>query len=450
MEEATISWAAAIFVIVIMMGRIFGGVELFAHGLPRRPREGLRYTAIAVTCLVAFLVIVRLYGVIYQLHGEIDAAAGYWWQFAYFSFVLFACVGYVLLLYDTSVWVALFCVTAGYSMQNLCSGTSEFLNEVGAAIGLETLTGPLYLVNQLLPIAIIFPLCYVLLVRKIDARGLNQINERSMALMMPVVSLVIIGFDLVIKSMTAEGLGLFYVVVLRLVHGLACVYTLWMEYELLYRKQLQIEQATTERVLAERERQYQQSRDNIDAINIKCHDIRHQIRHLSEDAGTIGTDALNDLERTVEIYDSTMETGNEALDTILTEKNLLCKQKRIQLACVADGRALGFMSPADIYSFFGNALDNAIRAVEELDEPQRSISVVVREASGIVSIHIENRCAAAPEFVDGLPRTTKDNPDEHGYGVRSMRATVERYGGTLTTIASGGTFQVNAMLIAEQ
>ena len=40
------------------------------------------------------------------------------------------------------------------------------------------------------------------------------------------------------------------------------------------------EKAETERLLAERQRQYRLSKENIDAINIKCHDIRHQIRRL--------------------------------------------------------------------------------------------------------------------------------------------------------------------------
>ena len=48
----------------------------------------------------------------------------------------------------------------------------------------------------------------------------------------------------------------------------------------------------------------------------------------------------------------------------------------------------------------------------------------------------------------GLPVTTKEDRVSHGFGVRSMRLTVERYGGTLTVLAEGGRFHVNAIFPA--
>ena len=108
------------------------------------------------------------------------------------------------------------------------------------------------------------------------------------------------------------------------------------------------------------------------------------------------------------------------------------------------------MSAADIYSLFGNALDNAIEAVEKIDDAtERSISVVVRQAAGVASIHVENRFApdAAPKIGrGGALATSKANATDHGFGVRSIRLTVERYGGTLATLVQGDTFHVNAMI----
>lgn len=57
-----------------------------------------------------------------------------------------------------------------------------------------------------------------------------------------------------------------------------------------------------------------------------------------------------------------VHTGNDALDAILSEKGLACEQGGIAFRCMADGAAVGFMAPTDIYSLFGNALDNAIEA----------------------------------------------------------------------------------------
>ena len=63
----------------------------------------------------------------------------------------------------------------------------------------------------------------------------------------------------------------------------------------------------------------------------------------------VDREALNDIAREVNVSDSVVETGNEALDTILTEKSLACSQEGITLSCIADGAALGARLPSDIY-----------------------------------------------------------------------------------------------------
>ena len=116
--------------------------------------------------------------------------------------------------------------------------------------------------------------------------------------------------------------------------------------------------------------------------------------------------------------------------------------------CIADGAALDFMSAADIYAFFGNALDNAIEATRQLGSPERrSISLVVRSVAGVVSIHVENPFdGALLRDENGAIATSKGDRANHGFGLLSMRRTIERYGGTLATLAQDGVFHVNAML----
>ena len=163
-----------------------------------------------------------------------------------------------------------------------------------------------------------------------------------MLAMFIVVVFVIIGFDIVIKTLVWGGIRFSSLVLIRLVHSLICAFVLFAEYEILYARRMSDEKAETERVLAERERQYRLSRENIEAINIKCHDIRHQIRHYADAGEAIDKDALVSIAREVNVYDSVVETGNEALDTILTEKSLACSNEDIVLSCIADGAALEF------------------------------------------------------------------------------------------------------------
>ena len=198
---------------------------------------------------------------------------------------------------------------------------------------------------------------------------------------------------------------------------------------------------------AERERQYQLSRKNIDAINVKCHDIKHQIRSLADGGRVADGRALEDLASGIAIYDSAVKTENPALDVILTEKGLACSGEKITLAVIADGRALECLEPQEIYSLFGNALDNAIEAVRGIEEPERRlISLNVRRSGAMCVINVENSCDAAPVFRDGVPVTTKADACSHGFGTRSMRGIVERHGGVLTFGCEDGIFHVDALL----
>lgn len=149
---------------------------------------------------------------------------------------------------------------------------------------------------------------------------------------------------------------------------------------------------------------------------------------------------------TVDIYDSTVKTGNETLDVLLAERSIVCKGRGIQLDYIADGAKLDFLKPGEVYSLFGNALDNAIEAVTPLEPDRRYIGLQVRAERGMLLIRMEN-CAAEPlRFVDGLPQTTKGDARWHGFGVKSIRRIVQQHGGNLTMQAQDGMFRLVALL----
>ena len=71
-----------------------------------------------------------------------------------------------------------------------------------------------------------------------------------------------------------------------------------------------VEISTMKKLWVEEQKQYQLVKENIDAINIKCHDLKHQIRNLRT-TGQVDPAYLDDLERSVSIYNSAVRTGNE-------------------------------------------------------------------------------------------------------------------------------------------
>ncbi len=444
---ATVAYALSLLVTV---GSTAAGVGMFAWRFERREAFCRRLGALAAALALGTALLFAL--PVPDVVPDPSTALPYQLQLLLFSALLACMVGVVTWLFEASVWTALFCCTAGYALQNFASGLTELTwitCNVAEATD-PTLHGHLVrFALNLACIALVYIPFYLILARRLSREGLEGVTNRSLLSMMVVVMLGIIGFDLVIKDLADHGLGFGYVAALRGLHGMTCALTYALEYELLVSRRLQVERAATERVLVERRRQYERSRENIEAINVKCHDIRHQIHELAGGGATVDPAVLEDIAREVDVYDSAVRTGNEALDTILTEKSLACRREQITLSCIADGHALDFMSAADIYALFGNALDNAIEATRMLDNPElRSISLVVRQVAGVVSLHVENPFAGTVELVDGTPATTKADRVNHGFGVHSMRLTVERYGGTLATLAQDGRFHVNAIIPA--
>lgn len=350
----------------------------------------------------------------------------------------------VLLVWRVSPWQALFCCTAGYIAQNLISGTSNLIDTLVCAAGRPELP---WSSTLLMGCLLVYPLYLWLFVRLVRRHSLADISEPQIILVALAVVATVIGLDVVVKSLGASTLGLEAYLMARLAHGVLCGFTLFSEQKILAARQLATEREVERRMAAERERQYQLSRKNIDAINVKCHDIKHQIRSLADGGRVADGRALEDLAAEIAIYDSTVKTGNPALDVILTEKGLVCSGEKITLAVIADGRALECLEPQEIYSLFGNALDNAIEAVRGIGEPERRlVSLNVRRSGTMCVINVENSCDVAPAFRDGLPVTTKADAGSHGFGTRSMRGIVERHGGVLTFGCEDGVFHVDALL----
>lgn len=100
------------------------------------------------------------------------------------------------------------------------------------------------------------------------------------------------------------------------------------------------------------------------------------------------------------------------------------------------------MDETDIYTLFGNAFDNAIEAVEKLPLDKRIISLSSQCKGNIFSFAIRNYFAEKLVFKDGLPLTTKNDTNYHGFGMKSIRNIVEKYNGDLKISIDNDVFNV--------
>lgn len=192
--------------------------------------------------------------------------------------------------------------------------------------------------------------------------------------------------------------------------------------------------------------QYKLRKEYIDLINIKTHDLKKLLDRYEDNKNVLTQNELDEIRNAITIYDSKVSTGNETLDTIITDKMFKCAQHHIKITSLVEGEKLYFLSISEIYSLFGNAIDNAIEGVSKVsDTNRRMIQVYVRVVKGMISITIMNPYEEQLMIKDGVFQTTKDNKQYHGYGIKSMKYIVDKYDGVFT-ISTDELFQVSILI----
>lgn len=226
------------------------------------------------------------------------------------------------------------------------------------------------------------------------------------------------------------------------------VTVLYLQTALFRKSAMQHELDTMNLMWHQQEAQYKLAKENIELINRKCHNLKHQVAAMrTMEGGERRDQYIREIEESVRIYDAIVKTNNETLDTVLTEKSLLCEANQIAINCVADGASLDFMDPVDLYTVMGNALDNAIEGVRAFEQKEmRVIDVLIYVRQRFLVISVTNPLKEELTFHEGLPVSIKPKNGYHGYGMRSMRYTAQKYGGELTVEAQDGCFALRMLI----
>lgn len=212
--------------------------------------------------------------------------------------------------------------------------------------------------------------------------------------------------------------------------------------------QMRFEMDTLQNIMEMQYKSYQMSQDNIDMVNQKYHDLKHQITLLKAETETKKSmEYLEQMELEIKSYEAQNKTGNKVLDAVLTVKSMACQGKGIELKCVVEGALLFFMDDMDVSALFGNMLDNAIESVEKLpDERMRLIRLYVVREKQFLRICTENYCTEQIRFKKGMPVTTKKDKRLHGFGMKSIQSTVRKYDGSVMTALDSNWFEVKILI----
>jgi len=319
----------------------------------------------------------------------------------------------------------LFIGVAAYAMQNFASALFFFIRGLaGAPRGFSVIS----LVIILLVFPAVYTAGYFLFARKIKP---GDILNRGRIPFLIVSTVTILVVTVLGMYSISEGIGRHNAILLfRLC---CCAMALFIQFGLVEKEKTLTEKEAIAHMFTVAEKHQIATKEGIDFVNIKYHDLKKQISTLKQiDNDTEWKESIDEIEKSAMIFDSIAQTGNKSLDIVLTEKSIQCQKRQINFSYIADGKKLRFMNAIDVYSMMENALENAIESAMRIDNKEKRIIFLNIGTKGkMLFIHTENHIETALIFVNGLPVTTKEDKLYHGFGLKSIRFIAEKYGGNM-------------------
>ena len=386
------------------------------------------------------LFVILLGSLTYQIlcHGKTWFVTNTAFYFLMAAYVVIA----VRIIYQVNFLEAFDVTLTGYMVQNLSSQISQIfisnktiaMRSIWNMVERESTRSMLTMATAFFgTLPLIFAgylILYIPFHPKKDMRTYTRRTRQKMAGISLISLIVVVFLSSYRDSHAGESLSL--MIASRLLSIMCYLLLLIMKSSILELNAAEQEKALLQQLRVEERKQYEQKKETVELINVKCHDMRHQIDLLEKRGKGMDPQELDKMRELINIYDSSVQTGNETLDILLTERSLYCEKYGIRLSCIVDGSKLDFMSVSDICSLFGNALENAIRAVEILEDPEeRIISLKVQEKNGMLLIRVDNSFRGNLVFDGDLPQTTKKKDGYHGYGLKSIQMVAKKYAGVM-------------------
>lgn len=390
---------------------------------PRRNRFACR---MAIVCLCLTLYILFVPRIVYV-----------WWAGGlYFAFMFLCSAGVMAFLFQNNLKHIIYYCSAGYCMQNIVANASWLILFMISHID-NTLYISVAILGRFILYVVVAAIFYAIYMKRLR-EGIKIKFSRRQVVTVVLLTITIAdvlnvvsaaGNVYVVENLTFADIATLNDVTIRMVLIFCNLLVIFLQFGIFMRNQLETELQKIYNILHRDAELFKYSKDNIDMLNAMAHDLKYVINNcdIKKDANMAAID------RHIREYDAIISTGNQALDVILTEKNFVAVKYGIVFGVIADGRLLDFMADTDIYTMFGNLLDNAIEGVLAVDDDnKRCITLSVTEKDGRVEIYEENYYVGKLQFENEFLVSSKRNKESHGYGVRSIDYIVKKYGGTLS------------------
>jgi sensor histidine kinase YesM len=150
-----------------------------------------------------------------------------------------------------------------------------------------------------------------------------------------------------------------------------------------------------------------------------------------------------------EEYHNLVTIPYPALRAILNYKLSVAREEKADLRLDVSIPAGLDLNEFDLTVIFGNLLDNAIEANRKLAEDHRYLKLRLVYKPDYLLIGVENPYDAglAP---GGRGRSTKAQPEEHGFGLQNIDYLIKKHSGFMNIAQENGVFKAEMALVAER
>jgi len=412
-------------------------IGLLVVSYPLKPRKDFLVRLVlstALSCLFLALVGKHLYVPGYSARAILSHAA-----VPVLVFLLL--VGVTWVSYDETIWTVLFTASTGYIAQDIGGSVKTLFRQIPWIDFISRQQWGVLAVDILC-----YGLVYVLLffaLRPVLKNREDHFDNQKKALFS--VGVLLLCISMARLTQDNPNRNQLSVIAEALFQVILDVMVIALQFGVMEQARLNSHVETMRELVHQQRVQYEASKESAQLINEKYHDLKHLLKSFR---GTVPQEQLDRLKQSIAAYERPANSGNEVLDVLLAEKIGICQQRNIVLTCSLGKTDFSFVEELDLYSLFQNALSNAINAVSALPEGvERFITLSATRDGNMLSIHMENPCREDIDFVDGLPQT-RDDPDWHGFGMKSMNRIAEKYNGMLTVEQRGKLFFLDILLLA--
>ena len=140
-------------------------------------------------------------------------------------------------------------------------------------------------------------------------------------------------------------------------------------------------------------------------------------------------------------------TGIIEIDSVLNYKLTQAEKKGIDITSeIIIPNDLKIQSN-DFVTILGNLIDNAIEAASKLSD-NKYIKINIKYSKGTILIAIKNSYDGKLNMLNNEYITTKDDPELHGIGIKSVETAIKKYDGDMIINHTDDEFYTKVLLIA--